>query len=106
MAAGVLTDSSNNVRIYAIGGASVNGQKATTVRVYDPIADTVSNLSGDPWPITTAHVAGGYAVYNNKMYLFGGFSYQGGRGGHGQVFTDTWRFDPTAAHRLQMDPDG
>ena len=28
MAAGVLTDSSNNVRIYAIGGASVNSQES------------------------------------------------------------------------------
>jgi hypothetical protein len=96
MAAGVLTDSSNNVRIYAIGGASVNSQEATTVRVYDPIADTVTNLTGDSWPITATRVAGGYAVYNNKMYLFGGFSYQGGSTGKGQVFTDTWRFDPTA----------
>jgi hypothetical protein len=95
MAAGVLTDSSNNVRIYAIGGASVNSQESTSVRVYDPNSDSVSVLSGDAWPAAPVHVAGGYAVYNNKMYLFGGFSYQGGPTGQGQVFTDTWRFDPT-----------
>jgi hypothetical protein len=96
VAAGVLTDSSNNVRIYAIGGASVDSIETTGVRIYDPVADSFSTLSTDPWPITTVHVAGGYAVYNNKMYLFGGFSYRGGTGGFGQVFTDTWRFDPTA----------
>jgi len=95
MAAGVLTDSSNNVRIYAIGGASVNSQESNSVRVYDPTADSVSVLSGDAWPASPARIAGGYAVYNNKMYLFGGFSYQGGPTGKGQVFTDTWRFDPT-----------
>ena len=70
-------------------------RRATSVRVYDPTADSVSVLSGDTWPATPARVAGGYAVYNNKMYLFGGFSYQGGGTGQGQVFTDTWRFDPT-----------
>src|SRR5205823_2254567 len=37
-----------------------------------------------------AHVPGGYAVYNNKLYIFGGFSGLGS----GAVYNDTWVFDP------------
>src|SRR5207248_10121939 len=65
-----------------------------TVRIYDPVADSLSTLSAaDNWPASPAHVAGGYAVFNNKMYIFGGFTSIGA----GSVFTDTWTFDPMAA---------
>ena len=92
MAAAVLTDA-NGVRIYAIGGSSIDSVPATTVRVYDPGTDTISNLTTDPWPATPARIPGGYAVVNNKLYIFGGYSSIG----TGGVFTDTWRFDPLAA---------
>ena len=38
---------------------------------------------------------GGWAVYNNTLYIFGGFSSLA-NGGTGGVFTDTWKFDPMA----------
>src|SRR5207237_7594028 len=63
------------------------------VRVYNPVADSLSTLTTDPWPATPARVPGGYAVVSNKLYIFGGFSALGS----GAVFTDTWRFDPMAA---------
>src|SRR5207249_1311482 len=33
-----------------------------------------------------------YGVFNNKLYIFGGFTSLG----TGSVFTDTWQFDPMA----------
>src|SRR5207253_1490523 len=91
MAVAVLTDT-GGVRIYAIGGNDINSNPASLVRVYNPVADSLSTLTTDPWPASPARVPGGYAVYNNKLYIFGGFSALGA----GAVFTDTWRFDPMA----------
>ena len=91
-AAVTLTDS-NGVRIYVVGGSSIDSVPTPAVRVYDPTADAVTVLTSDPWPATPARVPGGYAVYNNKLYIFGGFSALGA----GAVFTDTWQFDPMAA---------
>jgi len=92
MAVVVLTDTSGP-RVYAIGGSSIDSQPTPIVRVYDPGADTVTTLSSDPWPAAPVRVPGGYAVYNNKLYVFGGFSALGS----GSVFTDTWVFDPMGA---------
>src|SRR5437870_5794098 len=85
-----LTDA-NGVRIYAVGGNDINSTPASTVRVYDPVADSLTTLTSDPWPASPAHVPGGYAVVNNKLYIFGGFSALG----NGAVYADTWVFDPT-----------
>ncbi len=93
MAVATLTDT-NGSRIYAIGGSSIDSAITGTVRVYNPVADTISNLTtADNWPASPARIPGGYAVVNNKLYIFGGFSSLGS----GAVFTDTWRFDPTGA---------
>jgi len=88
----VLTDA-NGVRIYAIGGSSVDSVPAATVRVYDPGTDSLTTLGSDLWPANPVRVPGGWAVVNNKLYIFGGFSSLG----TGGDFTDTWRFDPLAA---------
>jgi plastocyanin len=92
MAVATLTDTTG-IHIYAIGGSSTDSIPTTSVRVYDPILDSVSVLSSDPWPLSTAHSPGGWAVYNNQLYIFGGFSALGS----GAVFSDTWRFNPLAA---------
>lgn len=93
MAVAVLTDT-NGSRIYAIGGSSIDSQITGTVRVYNPVADTISNLTTtDNWPASPARIPGGYAVANNKLYIFGGFSSLGS----GAVFTDTWEFNPMGA---------
>ena len=93
MAAAVLTNS-NGVRIYAIGGSSIDSVPTPVVRVYDPVADSLT--TDDAWPANPVRVPGGYAVVNNKLYIFGGFS-SIANAGTGGVFTDTWRFDPMAA---------
>ncbi|HST04250.1 MAG TPA: S-layer homology domain-containing protein [Chloroflexia bacterium] len=93
MAAATLTDT-NGPRIYVIGGTSIDSVPTPAVRVYDPNADAISVLpSADEWPANPQHSPGGWAVYDNKLYVFGGFSALGG----GPVFADTWRFDPMAA---------
>ena len=92
MAVAVLTDTSG-VRIYAIGGSSINSDSSASVRSYDPVADAITVLpTADNWPASPTRIPGGYAVYNNKLYIFGGFTSIG----TGSVFTDTWQFDPLA----------
>ncbi|MEO6456848.1 MAG: kelch repeat-containing protein, partial [Chloroflexia bacterium] len=80
-------------KIYAIGGNSIDSVPTPGVRIYDPIADAVTVDAADNWPATPARVPGGWAVVNNKLYIFGGFSALG----TGSVFTDTWQFDPLAS---------
>src|SRR5436190_9146396 len=92
MAVAVLTDATGS-RIYAIGGSSINSTPAPDVRAYNPVADSLTTISSDPWPASPARIPGGYAVYNNKLYIFGGFNALGS----GAVFTDTWVFDPNGA---------
>ncbi len=91
MAAVVLTDT-GGVRIYAVGGSSIDSVPTPVVRVYDPQADSLTTLPNDAWPASPGRVPGGWGVYNNKLYIFGGFSNLGS----GSVFSDTWRFDPMA----------
>jgi hypothetical protein len=90
MAVVVLTDT-NGPRIYAVGGSSVNSMTSNAVRVYDPNSDTLS--TSDAWPASPGRMPGGYAVYNNKLYIFGGYTSQP----TGVVYADTWVFDPMAA---------
>lgn len=90
MAAAVLTGTSGP-RIYAIGGVSMDSIVTATVRIYNPNTDTASNLTvADNWPANPARVPGGYAVYNNKLYVFGGHATKPSS----QLFSDTWVFDP------------
>jgi hypothetical protein len=90
MATAVLTNA-NGVRIYAVGGVSIDSVPTPVTRVYDPVADVLA--TDDPWPASPARAPGGWAVYNNVLYIFGGFS-DLANGGAGGVFTDTWKFDP------------
>ncbi len=88
MVAAVLT-STIGPRIYIVGGSTVNGLSTGDVRVYDPNTDTLS--SSDTWPAAPARVPGGYAVYNNKLYIFGGHAILPAS----HLYSDTWVFDPT-----------
>ena len=91
MACGVLNESGTDY-IYCVGGSDVASQ-TTTGRVfrYDPVTDTLSSI-GDPWPpgATTTTLPGGFSVFNNKLYILGGFNIPGGN-----AITDIWEFDPT-----------
>ncbi|MGA7730800.1 MAG: S-layer homology domain-containing protein [Chloroflexia bacterium] len=92
MAGGVLTDA-NGPRIYAVGGSNVDSVPTNVVRVYDPVGDSVSTLTSDPWPASPMRVPGGYAVHDNKLYIFGGYNPKP----TSTMYSDTWVFNPMAA---------
>jgi Kelch motif len=78
-------------RIYAVGGA-IAGAGVTPsdiVRIYDPATGTLT--TGTPWPQTPHVLPGGWAVYNNKLYIFGGFDPVTGGG---SMTDNIWIYDP------------
>jgi len=89
MACGLLTDSGTPY-IYCVGG-SAGGQTTATDRVfrYDPITDAFEGIAS-PWPGDSDGITlpGGFAVFNNKLYILGGFRIN-------TAMTDTiWEFTP------------
>jgi N-acetylneuraminic acid mutarotase len=94
MACGVLTVA-GTPSIYCVGGSAA-GQTTATARVfsYDPVADTITTLSGaDNWPGDAAGtiLPGGFAVTGNQLYILGGFNI------NVASTNQIWAFDPTAA---------
>src|SRR5262249_44864653 len=84
-------------RIYAVGGSAPTGSPdllpSDIVRVYDPVAGTLTNA--DPWPQHTPYVIpGGWSVFNNKLYMFGGFD---PFNTPTAMIPDIWEFNPMAA---------
>ena len=80
--------------IVVVGGSAAGATISTSaVRQYDPIADTFIPLSSDPWigNMDGMTLPGGAAVYNNKLYVFGGFDIGFG------MLNSIYRFDPSAA---------
>ena len=73
MACGILSDSGTPY-IYCVGG-SAGGQTTATDRVfrYNPVADVIETIPS-PWPGDADGITlpGGFAVYNNKLYILGG----------------------------------
>src|SRR6266545_1093417 len=94
IACGVPTESGTPY-IYCVGGSAATFTTATArVFRYNPVTDTIQVLdSGDNWPGDAAGniLPGGFAVYNNKLYILGGF--QINIASTNQI----WQFDPTAA---------
>lgn len=91
MAGGVL-NIDGGPRIIAVGGSAVGDNTTTNaVREYDPIADTITVLTSDPWPgnDTGDKLPGGFAVYNNKLYILGGFQL------NIDMLDTIWEFDPS-----------
>ena len=89
MACGVLTDD-GTPSIYCVGG-SAGGQTTATNRVfrYNPITDTIQSIAA-PWPGDSDGITlpGGFAVFNNKLYILGGFQIN-------TAMTNTiWEFTP------------
>ncbi|MDQ2806932.1 MAG: S-layer homology domain-containing protein [Chloroflexota bacterium] len=91
MAAAVLTGPSGP-GIYLLGGNNLSSVPTMTMSIYFPSSDTITVSGTDPWPASPARLPGGWAVSNNKLYVFGGFN-----GGTAAVYGDTWVFDPLAA---------
>ena len=94
MVGGVL-DFGGTQYIVVVGGSAAGATTATPdVRQYDPVADSIVVLTADPWPgngPSNTILPGGAAVYENKLFVFGGFEI-----GVGMVNT-IWQFDPAAA---------
>ena len=75
-----------------MGGSAAGAVTATPeVRVYNPLADTFTVISTDPWPAAANTLPGGSAVYNNKLYILGGFLI------NTNMSDQIWEFDPNAA---------
>jgi len=73
MACGVLADAGTPY-IYCVGGSQVTvAGTFDHVFRYDPITDVISPVAA-PWPggMGTT-LPGGFAVFNNKLYILGGF---------------------------------
>ncbi len=91
MACGVLNDSGTDY-IYCVGG-SAGGQTTATARVfrYDPVTDTISTILA-PWPgdADGTTLPGGFSVFNNKLYILGGFRI------NTAMTNQIWEFTPTA----------
>ena len=90
MACGVLTDL-GTAYIYCVGG-SAGGQTTATDRVfrYNPVTDIIETIPA-PWPGDTDGITlpGGFTVYNNKLYVLGGFRI------NTAMVNTIWEFTPT-----------
>jgi hypothetical protein len=80
--------------IYCVGG-NASGATTATARVfyYNPVTDTISTLTApDNWPgdASGTILPGGFAVFNNKLYILGGFNIAVAS------TNQIWQFDPTA----------
>ena len=95
MACGVLTDAGTPY-IYCAGGSVVSTPTVTTGRVfrYNPVTDTISPVAA-PWPAAgTTVIPGGFTVFQNKLYILGGFDTVTGGG---QGINQIWEFTPSPA---------
>ncbi|HEV3148750.1 MAG TPA: kelch repeat-containing protein [Chthoniobacterales bacterium] len=95
MACGVLTVG-GTPQIYCVGGSMAGGTDAAPrVFTYNPVTNTITTLpAGANWPgvigITNLPTVlpGGFTVYNNKLYILGGFDIN-------QAMTNKiWEFTP------------
>ena len=96
MACSVLNDSGTDY-IYCVGGSKFATQ-TTAGRVfrYDPIADSITTVASDWPPGDVSILPGGFTVFNNKLYILGGFDIPNGVG------TDQiWEFTPNPAGWVQ-----
>jgi hypothetical protein len=92
MACGVLTDAGTPY-IYCVGGSAVTiPDISDRVFRYNPVTDVISPVAA-PWPAVMGMVLpGGFTVFNNKLYILGGFdTITNG----GQAINQIWEFTPT-----------
>jgi len=94
MVGGVLTVGGTPY-IYMMGGNFAGSATVTyAVRRYDPVADVITTITSDPWPQPLSNILpGGFAVFNNKLYVIGGFQVAPAPA---SGIGDIWEFDPNA----------
>jgi len=89
MACGVLTDAGTPY-IYCVGGSPAGGTTAMArVFRYNPVANTITTVVA-PWPGDADGITlpGGFTVYNNKLYILGGFKI------NTSMTDEIWEFTP------------
>jgi serine protease AprX len=92
MVCGALPFGGSNV-IFCVGGSAAGGTTSTAeVRYYDPVADTLTVMASDPWPAPANTLPGGGAIYNNRLYILGGFIVP-----NIGMSTQIWEFNPAGA---------
>ncbi|HKP52765.1 MAG TPA: hypothetical protein VJ183_08925, partial [Chloroflexia bacterium] len=95
MVCGVLTVS-GIPQIYCVGGSAA-GATTSTARVfsYNPSTNTITSLpAADNWPGNSSggNLPGGFAVFQNKLYIIGGFTIS-----PAAAMNTIYQFDPTLA---------
>ena len=91
MACGVLTDAGTPY-IYCVGGSAAGAATAASrVFRYTPLGDFVGPVVA-PWPgdANGTTLPGGFSVFNNKLYILGGFDIAAG-----SATNQIWEFTPT-----------
>src|SRR5947199_3308166 len=96
MACAVLNDSGTDY-IYCAGGSQVVVNVVTgRVFRYDPVADAITVVAA-PWPPGVNTLPGGFSVFNNKLYILGGFN----NPPLGDSTDQIWEFTPSPAGWMQ-----
>jgi len=96
MACGVLADAGTPY-IYCVGGSAAGATTAADrVFRYDPVADTITTVAA-PWPgaLSGTTLPGGFSVFNNKLYILGGFTI------NAATVNTIWQFTPETPSWLQ-----
>ena len=86
------TSLEGGLHIYCVGGSAAGATTATDrVFRYNPITGSIITITA-PWPGAMGTILpGGFAVFNNKLYILGGFNINVG-------MVDTiWEFTPDPA---------
>src|SRR5438093_1089497 len=95
MACGVLNVNGADY-IYCVGGSAAGATTATDrVFRYNPVTDTIITI-GAPWPGAMGTILpGGFSVYNNKLYILGGFNI------NVRMVDTIWEFTPSPPSWVQ-----
>ncbi|PYJ20559.1 MAG: hypothetical protein DME92_09290, partial [Verrucomicrobia bacterium] len=96
MACGVLAESGTPY-IYCVGGSNFASQtESGRVFRYDPVADSITSVPSNWPPGDAGTLPGGFTVFNNKLYILGGFDVPD------NISTDQiWEFTPNPAGWVQ-----
>ncbi len=87
MAAGVLTFPEGD-RIFIAGGSGPSSAVISRTLAYNPSDGTLTPKAD--WPAAPTRIPGGWAVANNKFYIFGGYN-----PAVPEVLADIWEYNPT-----------
>jgi hypothetical protein len=90
MGAGVLTFPEGQ-RVFIVGGSGTGSVLTGRTLAFNPADGTFTPKAA--WPAAPTRLPGGWAVANNKLYVFGGFV---PTPAPGVVYAETWMYDPTA----------